>query len=115
MGLLDGDGSSTWLVFANSSASNLSEKVVLQEGAASIGVGIIAFFIMSPTIEKARWLTAAEKAALIESLELSGRYVENQGQFSWREVFAFFKSPFAVITLLNYFSNGLILFGMAFL
>ncbi|ORY90733.1 major facilitator superfamily domain-containing protein [Leucosporidium creatinivorum] len=84
------------------------------EGAATCIFAIAAFFLMAPSYEKAWWLKQEEKEALRAGYNSSGRGEEHDAHFTWAEVFSTFKSPFMLMMLPVFWSNGLILFGLAY-
>lgn len=84
------------------------------EGAAAVGVGLIAPFVMSADIKSAWFLSAEEKEMLLTVHEASGKNVEMKGHLTKKEVYSTFKSPFVLAFLPAFFMNGCILFGMSY-
>lgn len=84
------------------------------EGAAAIGVGLVAPFIMSANVSTAWFLTAREKEIILTIHEASGKNAEIKSKFNKKEVLSFFKSPFGLALLPAFMTNGCILFGMSY-
>ncbi|KAK9896849.1 MFS general substrate transporter [Cystobasidium minutum MCA 4210] len=84
------------------------------EGAAAIGVGLVAPFIMSANVSTAWFLSAKEKEMILTIHEASGKNAEIKSKFSKKEVFSFLKAPMGLGLLPAFLTNGCILFGMSY-
>lgn len=84
------------------------------EGAAAVGVGLVAPFIMSADVKRAWFLSAEEKECILTVHEAIGKNAEMKTSLSKKEVLSFFKSFFGVAFLPAFFCNGCILFGMSY-
>jgi hypothetical protein len=81
----------------------------------TIVVALIAFFFMTPSIEKSWWLKSEEKTALRNVMNNSSRSGEETGVFSWAEVLTVWKHPFGLVCWIMNMSLAIILFSMAYL
>lgn len=84
------------------------------EGAAAVGVGLIAPFVMSANVQSAWFLSKEEKEIILTVHEASGKNSEMKTHLTKKEVYSFFKSFFGMAFLPAFFANGCILFGMSY-
>ncbi|KAG9312678.1 major facilitator superfamily domain-containing protein [Chiua virens] len=90
--------------------------IFLIEGVFTLVFGVISFFILPRSPEKARFLTEEEREYVISALRHAGSVSEDQDKdrFSWTEVTRSIKSPHVwLFTILSFF-GGALLYGLAY-
>ncbi|KAJ7060138.1 major facilitator superfamily domain-containing protein [Mycena amicta] len=90
--------------------------IFIIEGAITIFIGLVAFFLWPPSVEKARFLTEEEKIYVTGRLRADGAIHRDAGEdeFSWSEVPKAFKSIQVLLLGIMFFFAGTTLFALAY-
>lgn len=84
------------------------------EGAFTVVVGSVIFFLLPRSINTCRYLSEEQKSILTRAMAHDGSGDGDQEQFSWAAVKDAFKSPQAWLMTLIFYSAGCTLFALAY-
>ncbi|KAF7297483.1 MFS domain-containing protein [Mycena indigotica] len=90
--------------------------IFIIEGAITVFVGIVSFFLWPPSVEKTRFLTQEEKAYVNGRLRADGAIHRDEAAdaFSWQDVPKAFMSIHVILLGIAFFLHGTTLFSFAY-
>ena len=86
--------------------------IFILEGLATASFGLVSYFLLPRSIEKARFFNVDEKQYLVARLEADNIHVD-ENHFTWREVRETFKLPQVWLLAQMQFMSGAMLYSLA--
>jgi len=89
--------------------------IFIIEGAITVVVGLVSFFLLPDTPDKARFLNEEEKSYIKAKLKEDGAIgSEEADSFSWSEVIKAFTSLHILLVAIVFFFSGVVLYSLAY-
>ncbi|EKM76237.1 hypothetical protein AGABI1DRAFT_122806 [Agaricus bisporus var. burnettii JB137-S8] len=87
--------------------------IFIIEGLLTFVVGVSSFFLITPTLAGAKFLTAEEKGAIASRLQTDRPIILNGSRFTYKEIKRAILSPHVVMSIFIPFFNASNLFGLS--